>query len=253
MSNNPYDQARDDARSGRGLTPGADEGVYWAERRAREENQKAKEDLERRGTESSAWPGHSAEPAPSIPSAPMSPEQARAGLLGLFTLPVAIAIAPIFVVLYPAAALTGALVGYGAWQVSQKVSPGSGAFTGLFVGGLALLAAGIGVRLEPALARLPGYSVVRFPMRLVLFGVLALVPLMLATGGAQGCVSGTEPESFGEFLTMLRAFYECTLGRPSNLAILAVGMVLFAFALRSARLREIWHRFLGTLGLRAVT
>ena len=49
MSNNPYDQARDDARSGRGLTPGADEGVYWAERRAREENQRIKDELEQRG------------------------------------------------------------------------------------------------------------------------------------------------------------------------------------------------------------
>lgn len=243
MSNNPYDQARDDARSGRGLTPGADEGVYWAERRAREENQRAKEELERRNS-GGAWSPGTPDLPTSAPSAPMSPEQARGGLIGCF----AVALSPLFVVLYPAAAFAGVASGALAWQVSQRVSPGGGTFVGLSVVLAALIGAVIGLRLESKLARIPGYALIRFPVRLALFAAL-LVNLMIPQGLGTACRPAVKPGSFEELVPMLGAFYTCMLGKPSTLLILAGGTALFAVALRVTALRKLWHSWFRAIGI----
>jgi hypothetical protein len=251
MNFNPYDQARDDARSGRMLTPGADPSVYYGERNAIEANRKAQEDAQR-GPPTS--PGAPADPGPSpAPSwNPATPEEARAGLIGCAVIPVVIALAPLYFAVYPLTLIAALAASSLTWQATQSVSPG-GSFLN---GSLVLLAFVIGVfgasRAEQRLERLPLYRLARIPARALGFWLL-LLAVLAATGRTTACLH-PDPEAvtLAEVVTVLRAYYGCVFSDSGTVALataVAAGLTALAMV---PRLRGIWHTGLQRLRLRTV-
>jgi hypothetical protein len=252
MSFNPYDQARQDARAGNILTPGADPSTYWAERSAVIANQQMKREQERREQEPPVVPGGtdwSQAPVPS-PSTPMSPEQAQAGLIGCLVLPAVAALAPVYFAVYPLTAILGIAAGYVVWQVSQARSPGGSFLTGLLVLSATLAGVFVASRVEQRLERFPLYRTVRLPFRLLGFGMV-LITALAATGRTAGCLL-PDPDSvtMAELGALLRGYYGCVLSDSTNIALVAAAALAFTVAAMVPQIRMKWHEGLQRLRLR---
>ncbi|MBK6735690.1 MAG: hypothetical protein IPG61_16755 [bacterium] len=248
MSDDPYFKAQDDARSGRSLSPGADESTYWAER------QNVEAERSRREAEQSAQHAASSSSADLIdswlPAAPeshaLSPEEARAGLIGCAVMPVAVALAPVYFALYPLVTIAAVTAGYLTWRAVG--SGGGSVFIGLLVVAVFIIATWVTSRAEHALARSRVYRLVRLPLRALGLSILFL-NLLTAAGIGLACRPPVDPDRLDQLAPLLGAYYKCLLAQP-----MVIGMVLGAIALivvagRSSALRERWHRGLRALRL----
>lgn len=250
MSDEPTFKATEDARSGRGLSPGADEATYWIERQnveAERSRREAEQEAQNKASSSSADLFSSWLPPPPE-SRTLSPEEARAGLVGCAVIPVVVALAPLYFALYPLVAVAAVAAGYLAWRAAS--SGGGSVFVGLLVVTVFIIAAALTSRAEHALARSGVYRLIRLPFRALGLSVL-VVNLLTMAGLGLDCRSPVEPDRLDQLLPMLRAYYGCLLARPAVLGMVLGAIVLIVVAGRSRALRERWHRALRCLRLQA--
>ena len=248
MSDDPYFKAQDDARSGRSISPGADESTYWAERqnvegeRARREADQAAQNA---ASSASADLFDTWLPAPPE-SRPLSPEEARAGLIGCAMTPVVVALSPVYYALYPLVTIAAITAGYLTWRAVG--SGGGSVFVGLLVVAVFIIATLVTSRAEHALARSAVYRLIRLPLRALGLSILFL-NLLTAAGIGLACRPPVDPDRLDQLAPLLGAYYKCLLAQPMVIGLVLGAIVLIVVAGRSGALRERWHRGLRALHL----
>lgn len=248
MSDEPYFRAADDARSGRGLSPGADESTYWVERqnveaeRARREADQAAHNAASSSSDEifNTW-------LPAAPeSRPLAPGEARATLVGCAVTPVVVALAPLYYALYPLVTIVALAAGYLAWRLAS--SGGGSVFVGLLVVAVFIIATLVTSRAEHALARRAVYRLIRLPARALGLSILFLNLLTAARIGPD-CRPPLEPSRLDELPPLLGAYYACLVAQPLVIGLALGAIVVIVVAGRSGALRERWHQGLRALRL----